>query len=112
MLYVALLILQIQVFVKYKHLTFENRDGRVWVSLTDMAKASGKKVNDWSRLSSTTEFLTEFEGITGIPVIESKVGNVAESERGTWAIEEVALEFAGLGVPYVLNCGVCAIMSL
>lgn len=74
---------------------FENREGRVWVCLTDMAKACNKKVNDWNRLSSTTEFLKEFEGITGISVIQSRVGNIPEAERGTWAIEEVAIEFAG-----------------
>jgi len=74
---------------------FENRDGRVWVNLTDMSKASGKLIGGWNRLESTKEFLTELETIMQICIIESKVGNIAESERGTWAIEEVAIEFAG-----------------
>ena len=42
---------------------FENRDGRVWVSLTDMAKASNKLIGDWNRLKTTSEFLPEFESI-------------------------------------------------
>lgn len=71
-------------------------DNRIWVCLTDMAKASGKLVADWSRLKSTQEFLKDFESIMQIPIIESKVGgNIPESERGTWGLEEVAIEFAG-----------------
>jgi len=42
--------------------------------------ASGKRINDRNRLNATTEFLTEFEGIIGIPIILSNVGNLAESE--------------------------------
>jgi hypothetical protein len=76
------------------NIRFENREGRVWVCLTDMAKASGKRINDWNRLNATTEFLTEFEGIAGIPVMVSNVGGLPAT-TGTWAIEEVALEFAG-----------------
>lgn len=61
-----------------------------------MAKATGKRVNNWTQLESTKEFLTTLESITGIPVIDSKVGGVGipENERGTWAIEEVAIDFA------------------
>lgn len=76
------------------NIRFENREGRVWVCLTDMAKASGKRINDWNRLNATTEFLTEFEGVAGIPVTETIQGG-QPTLQGTWAIEEVALEFAG-----------------
>jgi hypothetical protein len=76
------------------NIRFENREGRVWVCLTDMAKASGKRINDWNRLNATTEFLTEFEGVAGIPVTEIIQGG-QPTLQGTWAIEEVALEFAG-----------------
>jgi len=73
-----------------------DRGDRVWVSLTDMAKATGRQVNDYTRLVATVEFLAEFESITGIPVIDSKVGGqgIPADERGTWAIEEVAIDFA------------------
>ena len=76
-----------------KGIRFERRDDRIWVSLTDMAKVTGKRVNDWTRLDSTIEYLTEFETITGIPVMVSNVGGTPET-TGTWAIEEVAIDFA------------------
>ena len=76
------------------NIRFENREGRVWVSLTDMAKASGKQLGHWNTLKSTTEFLTVFESVIGIPIMVSNVGGLPET-TGTWAIEEVALEFAG-----------------
>lgn len=76
-----------------KNIRFERRGDRVWVSLTDMAKATGKKVNDYTRLDSTIEFLKEFEGIAGHPVMMSNVGGSPET-TGSWAIEEVAIDFA------------------
>lgn len=75
------------------NIRFENRNGRIWVNLTDMAKASGKLIADWNRLKSTAEFMTEFEGIMGIPIMVSNVGGLPET-TGTWAIEEVAIKFA------------------
>jgi hypothetical protein len=54
-----------------KNIRFERRSDRVWVSLTDMAKAAGKQVNDYTRSKSATEFLAEFESVTGIPVTET-----------------------------------------
>jgi hypothetical protein len=76
-----------------KNIRFEMRGNRVWVSLTDMAKATGKKVNDYTRLSSTIDFLEEFVSVTGIPVTETNQGGIPE-KQGTWAIEEVAIDFA------------------
>jgi hypothetical protein len=58
-----------------------------------MAKATGKKVNDYTRLSSTIDFLEEMEVITGIPAMVSNPGGAVET-TGTWAIEEVAIDFA------------------
>ena len=72
---------------------FETRKERVWVNLTDMAKATNKLVADWSRLKSTNEFLEELESIMGIPIMISNVGGQPET-TGTWAIEEVAIDFA------------------
>ncbi len=76
-----------------KKIRFEKRGDRVWVSLSDMAAATGKKVNDYTRLVATVEFLAEFKSITGIPVMVSNVGGAVET-TGTWAIEEVAIDFA------------------
>lgn len=76
-----------------KNIRFESRGDRVWVSLTDMAKATGKLVADYTRSKAVSQFLTEFEGIMGIPIMVSNVGGTPEL-TGTWAIEEVAIDFA------------------
>ena len=76
-----------------KNIRFERRGDHVWTSLTDMAKATGKKVNDYTRLESTIQFLKELESVAGIPVTETKQGGVPETQ-GTWAIEEVSIDFA------------------
>lgn len=76
---------------------FKTVNGQVWGSLTDMAKASGKRVNNWLRLPGTAEYIKTLESIARISVIDHKVGGVGipEQERGTWGIEEVILKFAG-----------------
>ena len=77
------------------NIRFENRNGRVWVCLTDMAKASGKKVSHWNQLDSTKAYISYAESVAAITAIESRVGgNIPENQRGTWAIEEVAIKFA------------------
>jgi hypothetical protein len=76
-----------------KSIRFEKRDGQIWVSLTDMAKANGKLAADYMRLSSTTEFLTELESVMGIPITETIQGGIPE-KQGTWGVEEVAIDFA------------------
>lgn len=76
-----------------KGIRFERRGDRVWVSLTDMAKATGKLVGHWNALSSTTEFLKELESIIGIPIMVSNTGGLPET-TGTWAVEEIAIDFA------------------
>ena len=39
-----------------KGIRFERRGDRVWVSLTDMAQATGKLVGGWNRLEALWEF--------------------------------------------------------
>jgi hypothetical protein len=75
---------------------FENREGRVWVSLTDMARVTGKQVGHWKQLDSTKEFIDKLEVIIGIPIITSKIGGqyIPEIERGTWGIQQLAINFA------------------
>jgi hypothetical protein len=68
-----------------------------YVSLTDMAKASGKKVNDYLRLASSKAYFEGLSGSTGITV--DKLIRVNESSgrnenRGTWAHPEIAIDFA------------------
>lgn len=76
------------------NIAFENRNGQIWVNLTDMARASGKKVNDWNRLQSTQEYLTALEINAGIPVVSIASQGGGTFNTGTWAIDEVAIEFA------------------
>jgi hypothetical protein len=76
-----------------KNIRFERRGDRAWVSLTDMAKATGKQVGHWNALDSTIEYVAKFESIIGIPIITSSPGGSPET-TGTWAIEEVAIKFA------------------
>lgn len=62
-----------------------------YVCLTDIAKASGKKLNDWSRQESTSEYLQALEQVTGIPATQ-----LIEVQNGkpTYAHPKVALRFA------------------
>jgi hypothetical protein len=79
------------------NIRFEDRNGRVWVNLTDMAKASGKRIGDWNRLESTKQFLTGFSESMVIPIDQILVSNESQGtneQRGTWAIEDVAIKFA------------------
>jgi hypothetical protein len=76
-----------------KNIRFEMRGDRAWVSLTDMAKATGRQVNHWNELKDTPRLLKGFETITGIPVMVSNVGGSPEN-TGTWALKEVAISFA------------------
>lgn len=83
---------------KAQGIRFENRDGQVWVSLTDMAKASGKLVGHWNALKSTSEYLQALQESIVIPIDQIIYSNESEGSnetRGTWAIDEVAIEFAG-----------------
>ena len=79
---------------QFSNIRFENRNGRVWVSLTDMAKASGKLLGHWNELNATKEFLSALESDIGMTISETIKGGIP-SKQGTWAIEEVAIEFAG-----------------
>lgn len=66
------------------------RGDRVWVSLTDMAKATGKLVGNWNQLDGTIEYIAKLESIIQIRIIDSKAGGqgIPENERGTWAIKQ------------------------
>ncbi len=75
------------------NIRFETRNGRIWVCLTDMAKASGKKVNNWNQLDSTKAYIAYVESVATFPVTETIQGGDPKAQ-GTWAIEEVAIKFA------------------
>jgi hypothetical protein len=76
-----------------KKIRFEKRGDRVWVSLTDMAQATGKLVGNWNQLDGTTKYLSKLEAVIGIPITETNQGGIPE-KQGTWAIKQVAIKFA------------------
>lgn len=76
-----------------KNIRFERRNDRVWASLTDMAKATGKQVGHWTRLDGTVHFLKEFEDIAKIVPIKIIQGGIPQ-QQGTWVVKEVAIDFA------------------
>lgn len=67
-----------------------------YINATSLAKASGKKVNDYLRLDVTKEFLSELERSTGYPVdvLVSKVVTGRNETRGTWVHPQVAINLA------------------
>jgi hypothetical protein len=76
----------------------KNDKGEIWVCLTDMAKVSGRLVGDWMRLKSSKDLLKELSGSMGnhIDTLTHTFGSDHPNDkRGTWAIQEVAIEFAG-----------------
>lgn len=60
-------------------------------SLTFMAKAAGKKTNDYMRMSSTKDFFEELKSNTGNHVLEKQVGG---DHGGTWGHPQVAIHMA------------------
>jgi phage antirepressor YoqD-like protein len=67
-----------------------------YLSLTDMAQATGRMVNHWRSNASTAAFLQALRGSTGIPVdvlVEVNAGGLNE-ERGTWGHPQAAHHFA------------------
>ncbi len=64
-----------------------------YINLTQMAKANGKKLNDYLRLDTTKAFLEELSMDTGIPVsklIQSRKGRPANLQ-GTWGHPQVSI---------------------
>lgn len=62
--------------------------------LTDMAKATGKQLNDWTRLSSTIDLLSAYTRKTGIPVSQNLQIIQGTRSAGTWANVDLAIAFA------------------
>jgi len=72
----------------------KREDGHIRVCITDMARANGKRVSHWNELRTTKEFIPALESVIGITAMETVQGGQPE-KQGTWAIEEVAIDFAG-----------------
>jgi KilA-N domain len=75
--------------------TIRIREDR-YVSLTDMASASGKLFGNWNQLKITTSYLTTLSSVIGIPVtelVQVQQGG-KPSLQGTWGHPKVAIRFA------------------
>lgn len=76
--------------------TIRFRESDQYGSLTDMAKATGKKVAHWLENKSTHEYLESLSSVIGIPtdqLVDSIQGGIPD-EQGTWAERKVCLRFA------------------
>jgi hypothetical protein len=91
--------------MKTKIYVFENnnitfildKDSRVMVNATEMAKAFGKNVYDFTRNKSTKEFIkacqkAQFRGLPGIEKGRDLI--VSRQKSGTWMHRVLALKFA------------------
>lgn len=80
-------------------ITFENKDGKVMVNATEMAKPFGRQPNDWLKTEQAQRMIkaiTETKKIGSVEnqlVVTVKGGNDL-SKQGTWMHEDVALVFA------------------
>jgi phage antirepressor YoqD-like protein len=67
-----------------------------YVSLTDMAQASGKQFSGWNRLESTKSYLATLSRSMQISIdvlVQAKTTGLNE-DRGTWGHPKVAIRFA------------------
>ncbi len=83
-------------------ISFEFADGNKMINATEMAKPFGKKVNDFLRLQSTSEYVALLENRYGNSRIGFqkevlrvvKGGDAYNTIQGTWMDEKLALKFA------------------
>ena len=78
---------------KFKRSNIEQRVADGYINLNQMAKATGRRIDNWSRLQETTSLLREFSsdpqysGLEPIITVEGRSG-------GTWAHPDIAIQFA------------------
>ena len=76
-----------------KSIRFDDSGDRVWVSLTDMRKATNQRVDDWIASEGTKFFLRELDNSENGDIFRSVPVENIEWE-GVWAIDEAAIDFA------------------
>lgn len=79
-----------------KDIAFIKELKTAYVNLTNMARATSKKVNDWLRLNGSKDYVEEVSRSTGIPVNQLVVKAWDEEKKCTtsWAHKLIALAFA------------------
>jgi phage antirepressor YoqD-like protein len=67
-----------------------------YVSLTDMAQATGKRVNNWLRLDSTKSYLSALESVTHLRATDllQVIQGGDSQKQGTWGHPKAAIRFA------------------
>lgn len=72
-----------------------------FINATALCQASGKNINDYSRLRTTSQFLDELSSETGIPVSEliQSVKGGDPRFQGTWVHPQVAINLAQWASP-------------
>jgi hypothetical protein len=73
-------------------------EGEGFVNATEMAKATGKQISDFFRLSSSEEYIKELESAMGIPRAQLyyvSMGNYSDGRpQGTWVHRKLAIRIA------------------
>lgn len=78
---------------RFNQANIEQRVADGYINLNQMARAAGKRVDNWTRLQQTTSLLREFtagpqySGVEPLVTIEGRKG-------GTWAHPDIAIQFA------------------
>jgi hypothetical protein len=76
-----------------KDIHFMQKKESIWVNITDISSFAGKKIKEWYQLPETVLFLNKFYQETGGVAMISYLG--AKEIAATWAIDKVAIEYAG-----------------
>ena len=76
-----------------KDIHFMPKKESIWVNITDISSLVGKKINEWYQLPETVLFFNKFYQETGGVAMMSYLG--AKEIAATWAIDKVAIEYAG-----------------
>jgi len=82
-----------QIIKSFNDRTIRIRPEDKYLSLTDMAKASGKLFANWNQLESTKSYLQTLSAIIGIPIMQLIDVNQGGSPEttGTWGHPKVVL---------------------
>lgn len=64
------------------------------INATALCKAGGKKLNDYTRLKTTQEYLKALENNTGIPVLDLIISDTGGNHEGTWIHRKVGYHIA------------------
>lgn len=77
------------------NIEFKKINGEVYANATSMCRAFGKQPSDWTRLTSTQEYINEIEGSENLPRGVKLVDVINDGfNNGTWIHEKLILDLA------------------